>query len=201
MSQFILGSQSKRRKDLLLKFGYEFKILPAYVDESISISCKTESAIKKEVILLALKKALSIEADLPVVAADTVVVFKNRIFGKPRDPQEAFRMLKLLSRKWHKVHTGVCVLNKNKRVVKKFCETTKVKFRALSDTEILEYIDTGEPMDKAGSYGIQGYGGLFVEKIAGCYFNVVGLPVPRLAVALKKIGIFPLMSVVRKSEP
>lgn len=122
-----------------------------------------------------------------VIGADTIVVLRGGVLGKPADQAEARRMLHALSGRWHQVFTGLALLHRRKHVTA--YEMTKVHFRVLTDREIDAYVNTGEPMDKAGAYGIQGLGAIFVDRIEGCFFNVMGLPVPRLALLLKEYGI------------
>lgn len=181
----ILGSSSQRRIELLKTFKIDFVAISPEIDES-EINSTTPEDI---VIELALKKANAIKAkaDDIIISADTLVCTSKKIFGKPKNSKEAFEMLKELSGKWHKVFTGVCVKIKNEEIL--FYEVTKVKFRKLEDSEIEYYISTGEPLDKAGAYGIQGLGGVFVEKIIGDYTNVVGLPLPKLWKILFDRGI------------
>jgi septum formation protein len=125
--------------------------------------------------------------DLPVIAADTVVVAEGVILGKPQDAEEAVKMLKQLSGKTHKVLTGIAIAYAGE-IFAEVCET-KVVFRDLSEDEIKQYVATGEPLDKAGAYGIQGKGAVLVEKIDGCYNNVVGLPLTRMQLILAKLGV------------
>jgi septum formation protein len=129
--------------------------------------------------------AITANAEDVVIAADTIVVVENRILGKPRTPQEAAQMLRLLSGRDHQVMTGVTVRFGQQEAV--FTEITALHFRDLTDGEILRYVQTGEPMDKAGAYGIQGGAALFCEKISGDYYNVMGLPVCRLGQVLKAL--------------
>ena len=116
------------------------------------------------------------------------MTFNNRILGKPRDKNDAFQMLKSLQGRSHKVYTGITVINNNKNIAKQESVCTEVTFSEISDDELLKYIETGAPLDKAGAYGIQGKGGVFVERINGCYYNVVGLPLNRLRAVLEEIG-------------
>ena len=163
----ILASKSPRRKELLSLITRDFMAVSREVDETISDDMTPENAV----LYLSRIKAEPFQNDNDVIiGADTIVVLNGKILGKPTDEEEAFSMLKALSGKEHSVFTGVTLIFKE----------TKVKFYELSDGEISTYIKTGEPMDKAGAYGIQGYGSLFVEKIEGDYFNVVGLPVSAL---------------------
>ena len=180
----ILASQSPRRKELLSLFGFPFTVQAADIDETMN----PQATAFDEVARLSRLKAEATpreQADV-VIAADTVVVLKNQVLGKPRDEDDAFRMLRLLSGESHQVMTGMTVLKGTQAVV--CTEVTDIHFRPLSDREIRAYIRTGEPMDKAGSYGIQGGGALFAEKIVGDYFNVVGLPVCRLGQILRSIA-------------
>lgn len=174
----ILASQSPRRKELLKLITDDFTVIPAQFDES---SIK-ERIPEKLVRILAEQKALQVAQQYPddvVIGCDSVVVSPdNQIFGKPKDREDAKRMLKALSGKTHRVITGGCVLQDGRKSV--FHKTTKVTFAQLSEEDIEWYLDTGEPFDKAGAYGIQGYAGVFVSKINGDFNNVVGLPVQTL---------------------
>lgn len=178
----ILASNSPRRKELLKLLYDDFSVIPANIDETIPSGI----LIEKSAEYVATKKAQFV-ADKNhgslVIGCDTMVIINDTILGKPKNKSNCFDMLKQLSGKEHSVVTGVCVILGDKKV--SFSEETKVKFHNLLDSEILDYINTGEPFDKAGGYGIQGYGSLLVEKIVGDYFNVVGLPVSRLNQVLK----------------
>ncbi len=179
----ILASQSPRRKELMGLFKIPFTVRVADVDETIEENEQPFQAVAR----LSRLKALAIprEEDEVIVAADTVVVCDAEILGKPASEADAYRMLKMLSGKDHQVMTGVTVLRGEK--LRSHTEVTTIHFRELTDREILDYISTGEPMDKAGSYGIQGGAALFVERISGDYFNVVGLPVCRLGQLLREV--------------
>lgn len=173
----ILASKSPRRIELLKLAGFSYEIIPAVSEE------KTDPSVTpcETVVSLACQKATEISAAHPedtVIGADTIVVYDGEIMGKPVDSDDAFRMLKNLSGNIHSVYTGVCIIKGERRYA--FYEETKVEFYPLSDEEIKEYIATGEPMDKAGAYGIQEKGSLLVKRIDGDYFNVVGLPLSRL---------------------
>ena len=169
----ILASKSPRRKELLSFITKDFIVVSEEIDETVPSDMTPENAV----LYLSRKKAeLFQNSEDVVIGADTVVVLNGRILGKPAE--EAFSMLKELSGKEHSVLTGVTLISPSGK--KSFYKETKVKFFELSDGEISTYIKTGECMDKAGAYGIQGYGSLFVEKIDGDYFNVVGLPVSSL---------------------
>lgn len=179
----ILASQSPRRKELMGLFKLPFTVRVADVDETIKENEQASQAVAR----LSRLKALAIprEEEDVVIAADTVVVCDDMILGKPASEADAFRMLKLLSGRDHQVMTGVTVLRGE--TLRCHTEVTTIHFRELTDREILDYIATGEPMDKAGSYGIQGGAALFAEKISGDYFNVVGLPVCRLGQLLREV--------------
>lgn len=172
----ILASQSPRRKELLGVLNIPFSIRVPQADETMDE--KDDPA--RQVGLVSRRKALAAQyrKDEVIVAADTIVVCDGKILGKPRNEEDACRMLKMLSGKVHQVMTGLTVLHNDTAVT--CTEITDVHFRALSDGEIRRYVASNEPMDKAGAYGIQGGASVFVEKISGDYFNVVGLPVCRL---------------------
>lgn len=180
----ILASKSPRRKELLHKIIPNFKVVEANIDENYNSFLK----IVKIPEVIALNKALTVQEkyknDL-IIAADTIVEINHKILGKPKNQQEAYEMLKTLSNQTHQVITGVCILFKNKKIV--FHATTKVTFYELSETQISNYIETKFPFDKAGGYGIQDSGALFVKKINGCYYNVMGLPIALLNKKLSKI--------------
>ena len=184
----VLASASPRRRELLTMLGVEnFRIIPAVGEESFDcgllpaeIVCALSHAKADEV------SKLCSFADV-IIAADTVVVFDGEIMGKPSDREDAFRMLSKLSGREHLVFTGVTVMQGDKVFTE--YERTAVRFRALTESEIYAYIETGEPMDKAGSYGAQGIGSVFVEGIEGDFFNVMGLPLCRLYKMLKKVGV------------
>lgn len=193
----ILASQSPRRKQLLEELGYEPLVLPADIDESR----KPDESPVELVERLAAQKAEASRAraareglstpDGLLVAADTIVWDEDEVLGKPKDIEDARRMLATLSGRRHHVTTGVCAMRLSAQgevlTQTRFSETTGVEFWPLTASEIDSYVETGEPMDKAGAYGIQGLGRLLVKGIEGDYFNVVGLPVSRLAREIKEI--------------
>lgn len=194
MIRIVLASASPRRSELLRQIGLGFEVVTSDIDESNKMNLSADELVKH----LAYEKALHVAQKVAqrgkdpnrclVIGADTIVV-KDSILGKPGDRDEAVRMLKTLSGNWHEVMTGIAVIDtKDFRNVKSF-ETTRVKLKELSDDTILAYVNSKEPMDKAGAYGIQGKGALLVERIEGCYFNVVGLPLARLADLLKSLGV------------
>lgn len=184
----ILASQSPRRKELLCQMGLKgFKIISPDVDETVEENLSPDQLVEE----LSLRKARAVaeeadEDDL-IIAADTVVALEGSVLGKPADEREAFGMLSALSGNRHRVYTGVTVLRGSRSITSH--EETIVTFRDLDPEEIMNYIETGEPMDKAGAYGIQGLGALLVSGIEGDYFNVMGLPVFRLGRILSAFGV------------
>lgn len=188
----ILASASPRRHEILSRAGIDHTVITADADEK---SIKFENGKPGEYVLaIAGIKNDAVCATLPsddesvVISADTIVYFpdEGKPIGKPKDESDAFRMLSSLSGRVHEVVTGVVVRDMRSGTVVRFYEVTKVRFRALSPDEISDYIASGDPMDKAGSYGLQSGGCVFVEAIEGDYFNVVGLPICRLNQELKK---------------
>ncbi len=180
----ILASKSPRRRELLERLGLEFTVRAADVDETMNPANSPE----QEVGALSARKAAAIPSgEDVVVAADTIVVLGDTILGKPKDAADAVRMLKLLGGKTHQVMTGVTVQRGEKRET--FVEKTDVTFRPLSETEIRAYVATGDPLDKAGAYGVQGMAGAFVSHLGGDFFNVMGLPICRLCPVLRRFGV------------
>ena len=182
--QLILASQSPRRKALMELFHIPFTVQVADIDETMDPTKSPFDEVARVSLLKA--EATPHTKDDVVVAADTIVVCDRKVLGKPTDEGDAFRMLKSLSGKDHQVMTGLTVLRGDKAVV--CTEVTDIHFRELTDREIRAYIRTGEPMDKAGSYGIQGGAALFAEKMVGDYYNVMGLPVCRLGQILRSVA-------------
>lgn len=184
----ILASESTRRVDILRTLGISFAIVPPDIDESRK---KNEPA-KEYVLRVSHEKAFKVGSHFPdrwIIGADTIVVLKGKLLGKPDNEKEAFEMLKLLSGKWHKVITGFCVLNLSKNVTYRDVVETKVFMKEMHDDEIRRYIKTSEPLGKAGSYAVQGRGGFMVKEIKGSYSNVVGLPVCEVAEVLYSLGV------------
>ena len=180
----ILASASPRRKEILENFGFSFKTIVKNIDET---SDKTRA--EEKILEIAEKKARAAAIDFPdenIVGADTVVVVDGKILGKPKDEKEAFSMLKSLSGRSHEVITAFSFININKNISYSDYEITKVYFKNLTDDEINWYINTKEPMDKAGAYGIQGKGAFFVEKIEGDFFSVMGFPLGKFVRFLNK---------------
>ena len=182
--ELILASQSPRRRELLGLFRLPFVIRVADIDETMD---ETASAYD-EVARVSREKALAVSRgeDDVVIAADTIVVCAGKVLGKPHSPEEAAQMLSLLSGRDHQVMTGMTVLRGEKAI--SCTEVTDIHFRELSEKEIRAYVATGEPMDKAGAYGIQGGAALFAEKMVGDYYNVMGLPVCKLRQLLYQLA-------------
>lgn len=192
MKKYILASASPRRRELLEQIGLDFDIFVSNADESkIAVDSMEINLYVEE---LALLKATDTAAALKekgeknhlIIAADTVVNCGGEILGKPKDEKDAYEMLKKLSASKHEVYTGFCVMRLSDGFSVADFECTEVFFKELNSKKILKYIDTKEPMDKAGAYGIQGLGALFIDRIDGDYFNVVGLPISKLAGLLER---------------
>jgi septum formation protein len=164
----------------------EFKVVPSGVEETLPTNEPPELATTGLAMEKALDAAKHVPKDSIVIGADTLVYLDGSPLGKPKDAREAARMLRLLSGRTHRVYTGLAVIDGDRSLAE--YERTDVTFRELDDDEIESYIRTGEPLDKAGAYGIQGQGALFVERIRGDYYNVVGLPVFRLGMMLRYLG-------------
>jgi len=182
--ELILASQSPRRKELLGLFRLPFAVRIADIDETMDLNKAPYDEVAR--VSRCKAEAVARNHDDIVIAADTIVVCEGRVLGKPRDTADAKAMLSLLSGRDHQVMTGLCVIRGEKCVTA--TEVTDIHFRDLSEAEIEAYVATGEPMDKAGSYGIQGGAALFAEKMVGDYFNVTGLPVCRLWKILKELA-------------
>lgn len=190
-SRLILASQSPRRAELLRNAGFAFEVRAAPVNET---PLEGEPA-RDYVVRLAREKARAVArllggsaGEALVLGADTAVLAGAEILGKPRDEQDARRMLRLLSDKTHEVLTGVALIQLPHNREAAGTERTLVTFGALTESDIEEYVATGEPFDKAGAYGIQGIAGRFIPRIDGCYFNVMGLPLARVAAMLREFG-------------
>ncbi len=191
VKKIVLASASPRRKMFLEEAGLDFTIAIPWIDETLLAGESPEDYVRR----MAREKGLAVSAQCPdswVVAADTIVALGNTIFGKPEDREDAVSMLRSLSGRRHRVMT--CYSLSCKQQNSQFLESveTEVKFRRLSDGEIFRYVDTEEPADKAGAYGIQGLGGVFVEGITGSYSNVVGLPMAEL---IKALLIYEVISI------
>jgi len=183
--KFILASTSPRRRELLRQAGFDFEVRPSRVEETFVPGEAPEAFACRA----AREKALEVAASCPrgslVLGADTVVVVAGEILGKPATAEDAARMLRLLAGATHRVITGVCLVCAPDRVEALAQETTFVTFRSLDEGEIRNYVASGEPFDKAGAYAIQGLASKYVTRLEGCYFNVVGLPVPLVYELLK----------------
>jgi septum formation protein len=185
--KIILASSSPRRAELLRDLGVEFDVAPSRISERPHPDEAPPDYITRLARAKVIAAARSRDEGL-VIGADTVVVLNSRLMGKPRDEQDAAQMLRDLSGKWHAVMTGVALYDVATRNEVADYEKTLVRFAQMSNEEIDWYVATREPMDKAGAYGIQGYGGMFVEEIAGNYYNVVGLPVPLVYRLARRLG-------------
>lgn len=185
--KIVLASQSPRRKELLGRMGLEFVTQASKIDESAFDGLEARELVATLSREKAQWIARQLDGETLVIGADTVVVRDGAALGKPKDAEDAVAMLLSLSGRDHQVCTGVTVC-RGERVLTQV-EETQVTFRDLTETEVRQYVSTGEPMDKAGAYGIQGLGGLLVEGIRGDYSNVVGLPVCRLGQMLKDFGV------------
>lgn len=211
--KLVLASGSQRRRELLTMCGYDYEIIVSNADETID-----ENDPESFVRALSFRKAKEVfdrlfaagRRDFAVIGSDTVVAFQKEgeakpvIIGKPKDAEDAVRILSMLSGKTHRVFTGVSVIAdipdenaaaqcsiQEKAEIQTECSITEVTFETLSPDEITDYVNSGDPLDKAGSYGIQGPFGMFVREIRGNYFTVIGMPIPVLYKMLKKIGILP----------
>lgn len=186
MNKIVLASASPRRRELIEKYNLKIEIVKSTIEEKIA-----QGELPEQVAMsLAYEKAYDVSKAFHdeeiIIGADTIVVFQNEILGKPKDYEEAFNMLKILSGRAHCVITGIAIVKANTNVKVVDYEKTSVVFKSLTDEKIQRYLNTGEYKDKAGAYGIQGYGEILVEKIEGCYSNVVGLPMPKLEMLLEK---------------
>jgi len=186
----ILASASPRRRELLTQVGFSFQVHPAHIPEDPApgeepVAYVTRLAREKaQAVFAELSANSQAKAPLAVLGADTTVTLDNHILGKPEDPADAARMLRLLSGRTHRVITGVAVVTAKSTEVA--AEVTTVRFLTLSDEEITDYVVTGEPMDKAGAYAIQGRAARWIPRIEGCYFNVVGLPIALVSTLLER---------------
>lgn len=196
MEKIILASASPRRRELLSKAGVCFSVLPSTGEEIITSTRPAdvvEELSRQKAFFVAdkLQQEGTAKEDMLIIGADTIVAFQDRILGKPADEKDAVETLLSLQGNTHQVYTGVTVIKmeKGQRVPVTFSECTDVTFYPVAKEEILSYVRSKEPMDKAGSYGIQGSFGIYVKGICGDYNNVVGLPVARLFYEMKKLGI------------
>jgi septum formation protein len=183
--RFLLASASPRRRELLSNAGFDFDVQPSHIREEIQLGESPEEFVRRA----AREKAIHVAAHSApgslVLGADTVVVVDGSTMGKPAGPQDAARMLRRLSGRTHQVHSGICLVRAPDAIEALKHEMTIVSFRELDEEEIRSYVESGEPMDKAGAYAVQGLASKFVTRISGCYFNVVGLPVSLVYETLK----------------
>lgn len=187
--KLLLASSSPRRMELMRAAGFDFEVVPSGIEEGPPHAGEPPRDYARR---LARAKALDVAARAPagalVLGADTIVAAGDEIMGKPNDPEDAARMLRRLSGRTHEVVTAICLVGAPREVLALKHEVTQVTFRALDEEEVRAYVDSREPFDKAGAYAIQGLASKFITRIAGCYFNVVGLPVPLLYATLKALA-------------
>ena len=195
----ILASASPRRKEIVEKTGLKFKVYESDYKEELDLGLKPHALAR----FFSSEKARDVarrHRNALVIAADTIVVLRGRLFGKPRNEEQAKEMLKALSGKAHSVITGFTIIDMaGKKEISRSVES-KVFFKRLSEDEIETYIRSGEPLDKAGAYGVQGLGAILVKRIEGDFFNVVGLPLNALAESLKKFGVNVLTKTLHKKR-
>lgn len=186
--KIILASASARRKELLRRIVEEFSVIVSdFNEESVSFNGDCGEYVKTLAEGKALTVAKNSDKESVVIGSDTIVTIDNKILGKPKNTEDAFFMLKQLSGREHEVYSGIAVVDvKNNEIISDYV-CTKVKFSQLSEKQINDYVDSGDPLDKAGAYGIQGKAGVFVEKIDGCYYSVVGLPLNKLNSMLEEV--------------
>lgn len=185
--KMILASKSPRRKEILSQFGFEIEIITADIEE-----VSDKEGIREQLMDISRKKSSEIARENPqkyVVSADTAVIIDDEMLGKPKSREEAKRMLKKLSGREHEVITAYTLFNLTEGIEHSHYDTTRVIFKDLTDEEIEWYIDTDEPMDKAGAYGIQGKGAILIERIEGDFYNVMGFPLSRFYEDLKSLGL------------
>jgi septum formation protein len=201
LPNIVLASISPRRRELLGFLGLQFQVIPSAIEEFVDPNLSPEELV----IELATRKAQAVQAKLLdekiplsndktiIIAADTIVFCGGNVLNKPSSKKEAVEMLSYLSAKTHQVYTGVTVLAfeeaHSSTIMNSFSDVSKVRFRELSPFEIEAYVETGEPMDKAGSYALQGVGCALIESIEGCYTNIIGLPMPKLVLLLRSMGV------------
>lgn len=186
--KIILASTSPRRKELLRQIGLDFDVVPSDFEEDMSLKLSDAELAKT----LALGKARGVAKKFKkgvIIGADTFVAYDGKRIGKPKDKNDARKMLRLLSGKTMKIYSGLAVIDAGSKKELLDCEVALVKMSKLSNREIDDYIKTGEPLDKAGAFAVQGIGDVFIEKISGCYSSVIGLPLRSLYKNLKKFGI------------
>jgi septum formation protein len=187
--RWILASASPRRREILKKLGLNFRIDPSGIVEPTRKSGEEPSRYAVRIARLKAKEVAKRHSFGLVLSADTIVVLANCILVKPRDESEARTMLKRLSGGWHEVISGICLFDCESGVIRSAFSSSRIHFRRLSASEIDWYLKTGEYRDKAGAYGIQGYASLFIDRLEGCYFNIVGFPVAAFEKLCRRAGI------------
>lgn len=201
MPKLILASASPRRKDLLKQIGLEFEAYPADIDENslgyMDAGKYAEEMSRRKALMVAKDFYGATDEEHLILGADTTVEIDGTILGKPEDYDDAVRMLESIQGKWHRVITGITLVNAKNREVLTDSEMTRVKIRSMTPEMIQAYLRTGESLDKAGAYGAQGYGSLIVERVEGCFFNVIGLPIYKLSRLLEQQG-FKMLSWFRE---
>lgn len=198
--KWVLASASPRRKEILRRLGVKFCVNPGSIPEPARNPGETPSTYVVRVARMKAREAAKRNRSGLVVGADTVVVLRDSILGKPSNRVEARRMLKRLSGRWHEVLSGICLLDCKLKRTRAACSRSRVHFRRLLPAEIEWYLKTGEYRDKAGAYGVQGYASLFIDKIEGCYFNIVGFPVPAFEKLCRGFGIDLTAQLIRDSK-
>lgn len=186
--KIILATTSPRRHGLAQAMGLDFDVFPSHYEEDMTKKMKPKAMVME----FSYGKALDVSKKFKggiVIGVDTIVVFNGKNLGKPKSKDEAFKMLKSFSGKKQQVYSGIAIIDCKSRKVIRDCEITDVYFRKLKDYEIKKYIETGEPMDKAGGYGMQDLASIFIKKINGCYFNVMGFPILNIYKNLEKLGV------------
>jgi septum formation protein len=187
MRKVILASASPRRKQLLKQMGIDFQVITSDIDEGSLRDMPGPEMVKELARMKAEVVASRLNDKEIVIGADTIVSLDNKVLGKPLDHQDAVQMLTMLSGKKHTVYTGVAIIDTQNSKNEVFVVDTKIYMKDMSQKEIIEYVNTKEPLDKAGAYGIQGKGGVFVDKIEGDYFSVMGLPISKIYDVLKNL--------------
>lgn len=189
MAKLVLASSSPRRQELMEMMGLDFTIVPSKINEEEYSGLKPID-LARELARAKAEEVAELVEEAIVIGSDTIVVLDGFVIGKPLDKSEAVKMLKKIQDRQHTVITGLAVCDSLSGKTSVDYDKTEVFVMPMSEKDIISYVNTGEPMDKAGAYGIQGIGGVFIEKIVGSYFTVMGLPIHKLAVMLKELGIF-----------
>ena len=186
--RIVLASASPRRQELLSNIGLKFEVIKSNFEETISDDGISPETLAQQLAYGKAKDVADNQNEGIILGADTIVVFEDKIYGKPKDEQDAIKMLQSLSGKTHKVITGVALIDKENEKTIIGHEVTKVTFNDLTDQEIQAYVKSGDCFGKAGGYGIQNRGAILINRIEGCYFNVVGLPINKVYQMLKELG-------------